>query len=86
MKKLLANISVKTGLTVVLAIFGLLIMVVAFIGHQSGKRGGESLEALDDIAMHQMLPLARAQRSVGFAQLAYMNAVVSAENGQQQRA
>lgn len=85
MNKLLANISVKTGLTVVLAIFGVLIMVVAFIGHQSGKRGGESLEALDDIAMHQMLPLARAQRSVGFAQLAYMNAVVSAENGQQQR-
>ncbi|WP_445010760.1 methyl-accepting chemotaxis protein [Vreelandella stevensii] len=86
MNKLLANISVKTGLTVVLAIFGVLIMVVAFIGHLSGERGARSLVVLDTISMDQMLPLARVQRSVGFSQLAYMNAVVAAEDGQRQQA
>ncbi|MDM7482105.1 MAG: methyl-accepting chemotaxis protein [Halomonas sp.] len=86
MNKLLANISVKTGLTVVLAIFGVLIMVVAFIAHLSGERGARSLVVLDTISMDQMLPLARVQRSVGFSQLAYMNAVVAAKDGQRQQA
>lgn len=86
MNKLLANISVKTGLTVVLAIFGVLIMVVAFIAHLSGERGARSLVVLDTISMGQMLPLARVQRSVGFSQLAYMNAVAAAEDGQRQQA
>ncbi|NGO90466.1 MAG: hypothetical protein GBQ79_12650 [Halomonas sp.] len=63
MKRLLANISVKTSLTFTLAIFALLIMTIAVLGHLAGNKGGHSLEAMDELSMHQMLPLARTQRS-----------------------
>ncbi|WP_144980752.1 methyl-accepting chemotaxis protein [Halomonas sp. C22] len=86
MKRLLANISIKTSLTFTLVIFALLIMTIAALGHWAGTKGGNSLEAMDELSMHQMLPLARTQRSVGFAQLAYLNSVVASEDGQHQQA
>lgn len=81
MNRLLSNVSVKMSLTLVLAVFSLLIMIIAFLGYQSGKQGEISLAELDDAAMHQMLPLNRAQRSVANAQLNYMNSLAASEEG-----
>ena len=81
MNRLLSNISVKTSLTLVLVVFSLLIIITAFLGNQAGDRGATSLEELDDVAMHQMLPLNRTQRSVANAQLNYMNSLSAGEGG-----
>lgn len=81
MNRLLSNVSVKMSLTLMLAIFSILILIIAFLSHQSGKQGGLSLEELDNIAMHQMLPLNRSQRSVAYTQLFYLNSLDAEHEG-----
>lgn len=81
MNRVLSNISVKMSLTFVVSIFSLLIVAIAFLGFQSGKAGSESLEALDDVAMHQMLPLNRSQRSIAYTQLYYANSFIASYEG-----
>ncbi|MBT2773306.1 Tar ligand binding domain-containing protein [Halomonas sp. ISL-60] len=81
MNRLLSNTSVKMSLTLILAIFSIIILIIAFLSHQSGKQGDIALVNLDDAAMHQMLPLNRAQQSVANAQLNYMNSLTAREEG-----
>ncbi|WP_386080389.1 methyl-accepting chemotaxis protein [Vreelandella sp. F11] len=81
MNRLLSNISVKMSLTLMLTIFSVLILIISFLSHQSGKKGGDSLEELDNITMHQMLPLNRTQRSVAYTQLFYLNSLDAEHEG-----
>ncbi|PCF95967.1 methyl-accepting chemotaxis protein [Vreelandella nigrificans] len=80
MNRTLSNISVKLSLTLVLAIFSLLIIIIAFLGYQAGERGAASMSELDRAA-DQMLPLNRSQRSVAYAQLFYTNSFIASYEG-----
>jgi methyl-accepting chemotaxis protein-1 (serine sensor receptor) len=80
MNRLLSNISVKLSLTLVLAIFSLLIIIIAFLGYQAGTKGANSLTELN-LAADQMLPLNRAQRSAAYAQFFYVNSFVASYEG-----
>lgn len=80
MNRVLSNISVKMGLTLVLAIFALLIIIIAFLGYRAGEEGSTSLEELDRSA-DSTLALGRSQRSIAYAQLFYINSFDAAEKG-----
>lgn len=80
MNRILSNISVKMSLTLVLAIFSILIVIIAFLGYQAGQKGSSSLQELD-LAADQMLPLNRSQRSVAYTQLFYVNSFMAAYEG-----
>ena len=54
MSKLLSNLSVKTSLTTVLAVFVVLILIVAGLGYQGGRLGGNSLIELERIALDRL--------------------------------
>jgi methyl-accepting chemotaxis protein-2 (aspartate sensor receptor) len=80
MNRLLSNLSIKMGLTLVLAIFALLIAVIALLGYQAGKQGSTSLEALD-LSGDRTLALSRSQRSIAYAQLFYVSSADALEEG-----
>lgn len=80
MNRVLSNISVKMGLTLVLAIFALLIIIIAFLGYQAGEEGSSSLREVDRGA-DQMRSVNRSQLAVANAQLFYINSFVAAYEG-----
>ncbi|WGI25030.1 methyl-accepting chemotaxis protein [Halomonas alkaliantarctica] len=80
MKRLLNNLSVKLGLTLVLAIFALLIIIIAFLGYQAGEEGSSSLREVDRAA-DQMRSVNRGQLSIANAQLFYVNSFVADYEG-----
>lgn len=82
MNRMLSNISVKLSLTLALAIFALLIIIIAFLGYQSGKQGSAYLAELDIVTMDQMLPLNRSQHSVAYTQLFYVDSFVASSEGE----
>ncbi|SBR45874.1 methyl-accepting chemotaxis sensory transducer with TarH sensor [Halomonas sp. HL-93] len=80
MNRLLSNVSVKMGLTLVLGIFSLLIIIIAFLGYQAGEEGSSSLREVDRGA-DQMRSVNRGQLSIANAQLFYVNSYVAAYEG-----
>ncbi|GEN26606.1 methyl-accepting chemotaxis protein [Halovibrio variabilis] len=80
MNRVLSNISIKMSLTLVLAIFSLLIVVIALLGYQAGEEGSTSLKELD-LSGDRTLALSRSQRSLAYAQLFYMNSFDAVEKG-----
>ena len=80
MNRLLSNLSIKTGLTLVLAIFSLLILIIAFLGYRSGEEGSSSLREVDSAA-DQMRSVNRGQLLIANAQLFYVNSFVAANEG-----
>ncbi|NAO94513.1 HAMP domain-containing protein [Halomonas sp. MG34] len=80
MNRLLSNISVKMGLTLVLAIFALLIIIIAFLGYRSGEEGSTALEEID-LSADRTLALGRSQQSIAYTQLFYINSFDATENG-----
>lgn len=81
MNRLFSNLSVKTSLTLVIAVFTTLILIIAALGYQSGKQGSEALEKLDQLAIQQMFALNRAQVALADTQLFYMNSLDAASYG-----
>lgn len=81
MNRLLSNISVKMSFTLILAIFSMLIMIVAVLGYQAGEAGDSSLRKLDHSAIDQMLPLNLSQLSAANAQLFYLKSLTAKEDG-----
>ncbi|MEC4768586.1 methyl-accepting chemotaxis protein [Halomonas sp. CUBES01] len=80
MNRLLSNVSVKMGLTLVLAVFSLLIIVIAFLGYRAGEEGSASLREVDRAA-DQMREVNQGQLSVANAQLFYVNSFVASYEG-----
>ncbi|MDR5886145.1 methyl-accepting chemotaxis protein [Vreelandella janggokensis] len=80
MNRLLSNVSVKMGLTLVLVIFSLLIIVIAFLGYRAGEEGSSSLREVDRAA-DQMRAVNQGQLSVANAQLFYVNSFVASYEG-----
>ena len=80
MNRVLSNLSVKLGLTLVLAIFSLLIITIAFLGYQAGEEGSTSLKELD-LSGDRTLALSRSQRSIAYAQLFYVSSFDAFEKG-----
>ncbi|PRY64157.1 methyl-accepting chemotaxis sensory transducer with TarH sensor [Vreelandella songnenensis] len=80
MNRLLSNMSVKTSLTLVLAIFSLLIIIIAFLGHRAGEEGKESLGELT-LSAERTRDLSRSQRSIAYTQLFYVNSFNAATSG-----
>lgn len=80
MNRLLSNISVKMGLTLVLAIFSFLIIIIAFLGHRGGEEGSSSLREVDRAA-DQMRLVNRGQLSIANAQLFYVNSYIASYEG-----
>lgn len=81
MNRMLSNISVKLSLTLVLAVFSILIIIISVLGYQSGKQGSAYLAELDIVAMDQMLPLNRSQREVAYTQFFYLDSFVASSEG-----
>nr|WP_308335862.1 methyl-accepting chemotaxis protein [Halomonas sp. SpR1] len=77
---MLSNISIKMSLTLVLVIFSLLIIIIAFLGYRGGEEGSLSLREVDRAA-DQMRSVNRGQLSVANAQLFYVNSYVAAYEG-----
>ena len=80
MNRILSNLSVKLSLTLVLVIFALLIIIIAFLGYRAGEEGRSSLGEVDRGA-DQMRTVNRSQLSVANAQLFYVNSFVAAYEG-----
>ncbi|MCH4811520.1 Tar ligand binding domain-containing protein [Vreelandella neptunia] len=81
MNRMLSNTSVKTSLTAVLTVFSLLIITIAALGYQAGKRGDTALQALDYAAMHEMLPLNLSRVNLANAKLYYTNSFYAEQSG-----
>ncbi|MDQ7731932.1 methyl-accepting chemotaxis protein [Halomonas sp. SpR1] len=80
MNRLLSNVSVKMSLTLMLAIFSILILIIAFLGHRAGEEGSASLEKLD-VSADRTLALGRSQQSTAYTQLFYINSFDAAQKG-----
>lgn len=80
MNRVLSNISIKTSLTLVLVIFSLLIIIIAFLGHRAGDEGSSSLKEVD-LAADQMRSVSQSQLAVANAQLSYVYSFVAAYEG-----
>lgn len=80
MNRILSNVSVKLSLTFVLAIFALLIIVIAFLGYRGGEEGSSSLREVDRAA-DQMRTVNRGQMAIANAQLFYVNSFVATYEG-----
>ncbi|MCA8863091.1 MULTISPECIES: methyl-accepting chemotaxis protein [unclassified Halomonas] len=80
MNRILNNASIKMSLTLVLVIFSLLIIIIAFLGYQAGEEGSSSLKEVDRAA-DQMRSVNRGQLSLANAQLFYVNSYVAAYEG-----
>lgn len=80
MNRLLSNVSVKMSLTLILAIFSVLILIISFLGHRAGEEGSTSLNELD-VAADQMRAVNRSQQTIANAQLFYVNSFVAAYEG-----
>lgn len=85
MNRPLSNTSVKLGLTIVLAIFSLLIIIIAFLGYQAGEKGSTSLMDVDRGA-DQMRAVNRSQRSLAYTQLFYLSSYVENYEGDESSA
>lgn len=73
MTNVLKNITVKTGLTVVLGLFAVLIILVAALGYHSSSLGARSIDELNRINVQQLGMLNRAQVNVADTQLFFLN-------------
>lgn len=80
MNRLLSNVSVKMSLTLILAIFSVLILIIAFLGHRAGEEGSSSLKEVD-LAADQMRSVSQSQLAVTNAQLSYIYSFVAAYEG-----
>lgn len=80
MNRLLSNVSVKMSLTLILAIFSVLILIIAFLGHRAGEEGSSSLKEVD-LAADQMRSVSQSQLAVANAQLSYIYSFVAAYEG-----
>ncbi|MFI0473782.1 methyl-accepting chemotaxis protein [Halomonas sp. HMF6819] len=80
MNRVLGNLSVKTGLTLVLAIFALLIALIAFLGYRAGEEGKTSL-AMVDRSADQMRAVNLVRLAVADAQFFYLNSYVALSEG-----
>ncbi|WP_447044534.1 methyl-accepting chemotaxis protein [Vreelandella sp. H-I2] len=80
MNRLLSNVSVKMSLTLILAIFSVLILIIAFLGHRAGEEGNSSLKEVD-LAADQMRSVNQSQLAVANAQLSYIYSFVAANEG-----
>ena len=85
MSRLLSNVSVKIGLTLVLGIFTILIIIIAFLGHRSGEEGSTSINEVESTA-DQTVAIKQSQLSVANAQLSYVNSFVAAYEGEERDA
>jgi len=85
MNRLLSNVSVKMGLTLVLLIFTILIIIIAFLGHRSGEEGSTSINEVESAA-DQTVAIKQSQLSVANAQLSYVNSFVAAYEGDESTA
>ena len=72
MNRILNNVSIKMSLTLVLVIFSLLIIIIAFLGYRAGEEGSSSLKEVDRAA-DIMRSVNRGQLSIANAQLFYVN-------------
>nr|WP_274600604.1 methyl-accepting chemotaxis protein [Halomonas sp. SH5A2] len=77
---MLSNISIKMSLTLVLVIFSLLIIIIAFLGFRAGEEGGSSLSEVDRAA-DRMRSVNQLQLSIADAQLFYVNSYVARYEG-----
>nr|WP_163502331.1 methyl-accepting chemotaxis protein [Halomonas socia] len=68
MTRMLNNLSVKASLTTVLAIFVVLILVVAGLGYQGGRLGSNALVELERISMDRVQNLNLSQLALGNTQ------------------
>ncbi|MBD3895641.1 HAMP domain-containing protein [Halomonas sp. ML-15] len=73
MTKLLSNLSVKASLTGVLTIFFILILVVAGLGYQGGRLGGNALAELERTALDRLNYLNLSRIAAGDTQRHYQN-------------
>ncbi|SDL35644.1 methyl-accepting chemotaxis sensory transducer with TarH sensor [Franzmannia pantelleriensis] len=73
MNRLMNNLSVKASLTGVLTIFIVLILVVAGLGYQGGRLGGNALAELDRTALDRLNYLNLSRIAVSDTQLHYQN-------------
>ncbi|MFB9868953.1 methyl-accepting chemotaxis protein [Vreelandella sulfidaeris] len=77
MNRLLSKVSVKTSLTLVLTLFSLLIILIAFIGYLGNEEGDKTIKEVD-LTADQIRSVNRSQRAVANAQLFYINSFVAA--------
>lgn len=73
MHNILKNLSVKSGLTMVLGFFTALILIVAALGYQSSSLGSDSIDELNRINVQQLNMLNRAQVNIADTQLFFLN-------------
>ena len=85
MQRFPSNVSVKMGLTLVLLIFTILIIIIAFLGHRSGEEGSTSINEVESAA-DQTVAIKQSQLSVANAQLSYVNSFVAAYEGDESTA
>ncbi|RUR54241.1 methyl-accepting chemotaxis protein [Vreelandella populi] len=78
----LKNITVKTGLTVVLGLFTVLIILVAALGYHSSSQGIDSIDELNRINVQQLNSLNRAQLNVADTQLFFLNHLDAVNEGE----
>lgn len=80
---LMKNLTVKTGLTVVLGLFTALILLVAALGYQSSTLGASSIDELNRINVQQMSMLNRAQVNIADTQLFLLNHLDALSEGEE---
>lgn len=73
MHNVMKNLTVKAGLTAVLALFTTLILLVAALGFQSSKLGVGSIDELNRINIQQLNSLNRTQVNIADSQLLFLN-------------
>ncbi|QJQ94229.1 MULTISPECIES: methyl-accepting chemotaxis protein [Halomonadaceae] len=82
MNRTLSNLSVKTSLAIVLALFSALIVLVAGLGYQSGRLGTAALHEMDRIGINDLYSVNRGQLSVADTQLFLLNSLDARNEGQ----
>ncbi|MDW5377742.1 methyl-accepting chemotaxis protein [Halomonas sp. HP20-15] len=82
MHNVLKNLTIKTGLTVVLALFTLLILLVAALGYQSSSLGASSIDELNRINVQQLYSLNRARVNIADTQLNFLNHLNALNEGE----
>ncbi|MEC9483138.1 MAG: methyl-accepting chemotaxis protein [Halomonas sp.] len=78
----MTKLTVRAGLTAVLALFTALILVVAVLGYQSSKLGVDSIDELNRINVQQLNSLNRAQVNIADTQLFFLNHLDALNRGE----
>ncbi len=80
--RLIRNLTIKTGLTVVLGLFTALILLVAALGYQSSTLGATSIDELNRINVQQLSMLNRTQVNIADTQLFMLNHLDALNEGE----